>query len=321
MSVVLTFDLGKTGCRAALYVDGQARAYGNHAGAIGCTDRDGLAQALAAMDSAFAGLRQTSGTLRTDHIDAVGAGLAGLASAPSLAGDLIETLTRRHRTNDVSVASDMTTSHLGVLRGEPGVVLTAGTGATALGVAATGEVGVCDGWGYLLGDAGSGFAIALAGLRLALRDRDGRGGSKRLADLATRRFGELASLPLAIHSSTNPPRTIAAFAPDVLAAARDGDPQSVEIWADAGRELATTVAAAARLAMPAATIVPVGIAGGLFDAGELLRAPFEVQLRRELPTADLLTRSGNALDGAFLMATRSDLPHASLIHRRSKVTP
>lgn len=56
-----------------------------------------------------------------------------------------------------------------------GIALICGTGSLAWGRNATGETGRCGGWGYLLGDEGSAYAIAVAGLQAAMRATDGRG--------------------------------------------------------------------------------------------------------------------------------------------------
>jgi N-acetylglucosamine kinase-like BadF-type ATPase len=56
-----------------------------------------------------------------------------------------------------------------------GVALIAGTGSFAWGRNAAGETARSGGWGYLLGDEGSGYAIALAGLRAAVCAADKRG--------------------------------------------------------------------------------------------------------------------------------------------------
>jgi N-acetylglucosamine kinase-like BadF-type ATPase len=56
-----------------------------------------------------------------------------------------------------------------------GIALIAGTGSLAWGRNAAGETARAGGWGYLLGDEGSGYAIAIAGLRAAMRAADGRG--------------------------------------------------------------------------------------------------------------------------------------------------
>jgi N-acetylglucosamine kinase-like BadF-type ATPase len=84
-------------------------------------------------------------------------------------------LARRFATNSIVLASDITTSHAGALGGAPGVVVAAGTGAAALALDQEGRSAICDGWGYLLGDEGSGYAIGRAGLASALREHDGRG--------------------------------------------------------------------------------------------------------------------------------------------------
>jgi len=56
-----------------------------------------------------------------------------------------------------------------------GIALICGTGSLAWGRNRAGQIARCGGWGYLLGDEGSGYAIALAGLRAAAKAADGRG--------------------------------------------------------------------------------------------------------------------------------------------------
>jgi N-acetylglucosamine kinase-like BadF-type ATPase len=56
-----------------------------------------------------------------------------------------------------------------------GVALIAGTGSFAWGRNAAGRTARSGGWGYLIGDEGGGYAIALAGLRAAARAADKRG--------------------------------------------------------------------------------------------------------------------------------------------------
>ncbi len=61
-----------------------------------------------------------------------------------------------------------------------GVALIAGTGSLAYGRDPSGRDARCGGWGHLMGDEGSGYAIAVAGLRAAVRAADGRGPRTRL---------------------------------------------------------------------------------------------------------------------------------------------
>ena len=247
--------------------------------------------------------------------DTVCAGLAGLGRARQHAHALATGLALRFKTDRVVVASDITTSHAGALRGAPGVVLAAGTGSAALAIDRAGQSVIADGWGYLLGDQGSGYAIGRAGLAGALREHDGRGGSAVLLRLAGERFGALDALPSTIHSAANPARAVAGFARDVAVAARDGDRIALDIWQAAGRALAETALAAGRRVFGAHKGFDVATTGGLFDAGPLLIEPFEDELRRGHLNVNLCSSQGDALDGARLLAMEQDLPHLLLTLR------
>ena len=56
-----------------------------------------------------------------------------------------------------------------------GVALISGTGSFAFGRNAGGDTARVGGWGFRFGDEGSGYALAVAGLRAACRWADGRG--------------------------------------------------------------------------------------------------------------------------------------------------
>ena len=154
--------------------------------------------------------------------------------------------------------------------------------------------------------------IGRRALAEALRCHDGRGGSERLRALAEQRYGSLDDLPRLVHGADNVRRTVAAFARDVAAAASDGDPVERALWTDAADRLAATAAAAAD-ALPGVDPVPVATVGGLFDVGPLLAEPFAAALLRRVPGSRVTPPVGDAIDGAHLMATRDDLPHAPLM--------
>lgn len=307
---VLALDIGKSGCRAARYVDGHRVAENETRGADTLAGQDSAAASLAAADAA-------ASTVRTELVDVVAAGVAGLASAPEAAHELAGRLAQRHDSARVILASDITTSHLGALDGAAGVVVAAGTGAVALAVGEDGATSCADGWGYLLGDAGSGFEIGRRGLHAALRAHDRRGGSDALLTRARERFGDPAGLPQLIHGDDNPARVIASFARDVLEAARAGDEWSGSVWTEAAVELARSTAAAAAGVFAAEQSVAVSTTGGLFDAGATLTDAFAAALATKLPGARLRARAGDALVGAHIMATRDWLPHENLLVRYS----
>jgi len=306
VSRVLAFDVGKTGCKGALYDRDRRVAEATCPGSAGIAESNGV-------ESATAAVSETAAALGTRAADTVVVGLAGLGRAQHKASAVAAALAQRLEFDEVVLTSDMTIAHVGALGGEPGIVVTAGTGVVALGVDATGRWSVSDGWGYLLGDDGSGFAIGRAGLASALRHQDGRGGSAMLHRHALARFGPLELLPSIVHGAANPPREVAAFVPDVIAAAEIGDIEAVAILEQAGVELARCAAGASRVFGPRG--VTVTTAGGLFDAGALLTDAFEVEVRRRLPYARRVPPRGDALDGARILAAARTLPHATLVTR------
>jgi len=70
-----------------------------------------------------------------------------------------------------------------------GIALISGTGSLAWGRNREGQIARSGGWGYLLGDEGSGYAIALAGLRAAVRAADKRDKPTHLLAAFTQKLG------------------------------------------------------------------------------------------------------------------------------------
>jgi N-acetylglucosamine kinase-like BadF-type ATPase len=243
----------------------------------------------------------------------IGIGIAGFASAADTSRALLVALAGWRPDLRHVLAGDATTSHAGALGGRPGVVLAVGTGSVALAVRADGGSAIVDGWGFVLGDEGSGYAVGRAGLVAGLRHADGRGGSAELLERAVRAWGPVGSLPRMLYAQPNLASAVAAFAPEVAAAAVDGDQVARGIWVDAARALVATATAAAAQADPAA---PVAVTGGLLDVGEVLTAPLDELweaahgARRPLQPAQ-----GDAVSGAALLVSRDDLPHAALTMR------
>lgn len=73
-----------------------------------------------------------------------------------------------------------------------GVALICGTGSFAWGRQAAGETARAGGWGYLLGDEGSGYHLALRGLQAAVRSADGRGPATALLERFQQRLDAAA---------------------------------------------------------------------------------------------------------------------------------
>jgi N-acetylglucosamine kinase-like BadF-type ATPase len=150
-----------------------------------------------------------------------------------------------------------------------GVVVISGTGMIAYGVNRQGDTRRAGGWGALLGDGGSGYAIGAAILRAVTHAADGRGPQTillpaLLAHLGLKQPEELIRWTYDDISW----HRIARLAPLALEAAAQGDGVAEAILAEAAEELVAAVLAVAR---------GLGLAEGpepfpLVLAGNLLQA-------------------------------------------------
>jgi N-acetylglucosamine kinase-like BadF-type ATPase len=245
-------------------------------------------------------------------IEVVVAGHTGLPVGEGDRTELARLLARRTGARRIVLAADWATAHAGALAGRPGVVVAAGTGAVALGVAADGTAHKVDGDGYLFGDAGGGWWIGRAALDVVLRDADGRVAAPALAAAARARFGpDLRAAVWRLYGAAHVVDAVARFAPDVIALADDGDEEARRIVLAAATELAASAAAAAR-DLPAP--VDVAVTGRLLDAEAALGRAFHGALASALPASRLVAAAGGALDGAVAIASRGAGIHSSLLH-------
>ena len=167
--------------------------------------------------------------------------------------------------------------------GAPGVVIISGTGSIAYGRNRTNEAARAGGWGYVLGDEGSGYWIGRAALRAVLRESDHRGQKTALTPLLLKHFGiaQAQGLLHEVYYSNLRPSAIGSLAQCVEAAFREGDSAAIGILRAAANELeASGLTVARRLGLVGEPFTFV-LSGGIFRAVPWLRE----ELERRLPVA------------------------------------
>lgn len=295
---VLAVDAGRTGFRAAVFIDTRRGPSCQFDSAATLVEPDGAQRVASSVDAALRALGEDA----VGGLDDIVIAAAGAFSRPDQAEALASALADRAIAGrSVVITSDAVAAHTGALSGQAGVVLSAGTGAVACAIDASGAMTLVDGAGFLLGDSGGGFAVGRAGLGAALRHHDGRsGGSAQLASLAEEQFGPLTALPGIVHAASAPARTVAGFVPAVAQAARDGDAVASAIWADAVAELAGT-AIAASAALPERER-RIAVAGSLFDLTDLVAEPFSATMAARAPGVSIRRTASDATTGAYRLA-------------------
>jgi N-acetylglucosamine kinase-like BadF-type ATPase len=198
--------------------------------------------------------------------------------------------------------------------GQPGVVIISGTGSIAYGRNAAGEAARSGGWGYVLGDEGSGYWIGRAALRAVLRAADFRGPRTVLTQMLLDHF-QVTQPQLLLHEVYHhhlKPAAIGALASSVQAAFSEGDEAAAGILRGAADELEGSALSVARRLDLTGEAFSFILSGGIFRA-----VPWLVQeLSRRLPLA--ATRSTTKLldkepaEGAVTLAVQEAHGGASI---------
>lgn len=185
-----------------------------------------------------------------------------------------------------------------------GIVVIAGTGTIAYGYDAQGRTARAAGWGALLADHGGGFWIGLEGLHAVVRAADGRGPATALSERLLAHLGLHAPEDLIAWTYGAPFewRRFAALAPVVTEAARAGDAIAVAILRRAGEHLAESALAVARKLDWEDRCFDLVLAGSVWQAGELVQAPFRAAVLVAAPGARLILPTRSAAEGAALLA-------------------
>ena len=189
---------------------------------------------------------------------------------------------------------------------EPGVVLIAGTGSIAYGVNQDGFAARAGGWGYVLGDEGSGYWIGRKALAAVVREADGRGPKTQLTALILDHFNvpQPAGLVREVYDKGLHRQAIAALGPVVERARAEGDVVAAEILRLAASELTRAAASVIeRLGMRGDAFHTV-LAGGMFRVIPSFADEVTQRLAEVAPRADVLRLEVEPAMGAVHLALK-----------------
>ena len=163
--------------------------------------------------------------------------------------------------------------------GECAVVIS-GTGSMVLHRSSNGEIRHAGGWGYILGDEGSGYSIGLSGIKAAIRSFENCGEKSALIDeclhyFSTENIYDLIDL---YYDKTVSRKVTAAFAKNVIALAKKGDNIARNIVKNEAKLLSETVIA---LLKDSKKDVPIGLWGGIFQHNKYFCDIFKDYLKKD----------------------------------------
>jgi N-acetylglucosamine kinase-like BadF-type ATPase len=213
-----------------------------------------------AIQAAFAAAGVEPGTVRSACL-----GLAG-ADRPEEKELLTQWAERIRLAERVELTSD---GSLLLAAGTPegwGLALVSGTGSIVVGRGPDGQMSRSGGWGYLLGDEGSGYELVVSALKAILRERDGRGQPTALTGRLLEAMGLRSAQEMipAVYSGGWDRPKLSALSPVVIAVADEGDVEAGKILETSADEIARAAEATVRSLQLTGKVIPVAMAGGVF---------------------------------------------------------
>lgn len=195
--------------------------------------------------------------------------------------------------------------------GLPGIVQIAGTGSITYGVNEEGHRGRIGGWGHLVGEKGSGYAIGHAGLQAAFSAHDGLEKPTQLHH-DIRDYFNVATLSDAIpkiYQVKNPKETIASLSRVVMVAADKGDVIAQEIIHQNGTFIGKSIVALTKKLFPYTPqdeTIPVVLVGGLFNRLDLFQHSIEEVIDHEKRQIKLVIPHLSPAGGSVVAALRAE---------------
>jgi N-acetylglucosamine kinase-like BadF-type ATPase len=296
---VLGVDGGGTATRAVILSTDGELAYSGKAGSSNPITV-GVDRALA---SILGAVNAASEAGNVSRFLASRLGIAG-TDRSQLRGKLLARLPASY--GDTAIISDAASALAGATGLKPGVVVIAGTGSIAYGENKAGEHARAGGWGWRLGDEGSGYTIGANAIMAALRAYDARDigtalTAKILGHLCLSSMEDIVDW---VYSPGREPRDIAYLVPLVREAEAEGDEAARQVLARAGTELGL-VAGAVIKRLELRGKFPLSLNGGVFKQPSVYITAFEETVRREAPDCILIQPRMPPVLGSALLALRA----------------
>lgn len=235
---VLAVDAGGTWCRAAL-CSREGQMLGFAQGGSCNFHSIGIEKATSTLAMVLSSLINKQ-TLQVSCAVFALAGLDTKRDRNVLTSIVHNALSAAHITaNRIYLDNDAMLTLKGSVGLNNGVIIAAGTGSIACGIAQGGQEVRVGGWGYRAGDEGSGYSIGKAAVTHILRAYDGRERPSGIstAVLSKMSFVDEDELVNWVYSPEYSVQQIAALASVIVRLAEEGDQQAMKIIKNVGQEL------------------------------------------------------------------------------------
>lgn len=208
---------------------------------------------------------------------------------------------------NIIISHDALIALVGGIGNDVGIVVAAGTGSIVFGRNIKGETKRVGGWGYILGDEGGAYKIAVAGMQAALKADDGREKSTILIEVFKNYLGltNIEELIEVVYQREWGVKEIAALAPIVDHAAVEGDEVANRIIDDAVSELVKATVTVIDGIFVGRDFLEVVTTGSVWKCECQMWERFTASIVDKFPEVKVIFPRYEAVFGAGLLALRS----------------
>jgi N-acetylglucosamine kinase-like BadF-type ATPase len=190
----------------------------------------------------------------------------------------------------------------GALGNSAGMVLISGTGSICCGKNKDGVKYRCGGYGHIIDDEGSGYAVGRDILSAAVQSYDKRIPKTILYDMVLEKVGGkcVEDIINYTYKKAKGKKDIASFAPLLIEALKEDDKYAVRICNKAALELV-------KLVIPVSNELnleqsEIALMGGILTHYKVLREKVEIRLHKVLPKFKVIDAKNDSAAGASLIA-------------------
>lgn len=310
--IVAVFDGGGTTTRAALTrftAEGSWEILGRGSAGPGNPSVVGVMGATAAVVEALRQARIDGGL--HDHL----VGRAVVALAGTLRDDVRDqmagALAEKSLAREIRVVPDLLPILYAARSDGQGVGVIAGTGSVAFANDVDGRLNVRGGWGYLLGDEGSGYWLGRAGIRrlIGRLERSLPQDSLDKALLEHLGVANVGGVKRAIYGADDPRQVISSVAPLVVAEELGEPSAAADLLTECAESLAGLVEG---LAPSQQSPFTVAASGGLFTGSKILTSRFEQAIAARHPHAKVVLVT-DPLEGCLALSRDEEFRRPLLV--------
>ncbi|MBD2493464.1 N-acetylglucosamine kinase [Nostoc sp. FACHB-280] len=253
----------------------------------------------------------------TIQISAICLGLAGVGRAGDIAvvKSMVQELQNSQflpitwdlQPDNIVICHDALIALVGGVGHDVGIVVAAGTGSIVFGRNHQGETKRVGGWGYILGDEGSAYKIAVAGMQAALKSYDGREISTSLIPAFQQHLSlqNIAELIEIIYRRGWGVKEIASLAPIVDLAAASGDELANNIIDDSVHELVKATSTVINAIFSPNVAFEIVTTGSVWRGKSQIHERFTTAIVNQFPQVNVIFPLYEPAYGAGLLALQS----------------